>query len=131
MSDDKQNAVQLALTPAPELLSVVQSVVERLAEQLSFAESQRVSLKQGVQQVCRRIMEKPASLRGPELRMELCGFSDRVEIVLEAKGRAREAEEADRVLLNQLLDRVTFEEAGNGLMRVTLVKYHSNKRSES
>lgn len=129
MSDNKQNAVQLALSPAPELLPVVQSVVERLAEQMSFGENQRVSLKQGVQQICRRLLEKPANLRGRELRMEVCGFSDRMEIVLEAKGQARETEEADRVLLNQLLDRVTFEEAGNGQMRITLVKYHSRPRS--
>ena len=129
MSDNKQNAVQLALSPAPELLPVVQSVVERLAEQMSFGENQRVSLKQGVQQICRRLLEKPANLRGRELRMEVCGFSDRMEIVLEAKGQSRETEEADRVLLNQLLDRVTFEEAGNGQMRITLVKYHSRPRS--
>lgn len=130
MSEDKQTAVQLALTPAPELLPVVRTFVDRLAEQMSFAESQRVSLRQGVQQVCRRIMEKPASLRGQELRMEVCGFPDRMEIVLEAKGQARETAEADAALLNQLLDRVVFEEAEDGLMRITLVKYHSQKRSQ-
>lgn len=125
MNTNDQTAVQMALTPVPELIPVVQGFVDRLAEQMSFSESQRVNLRQGIKQICGRIMEKGKGAGAQEMRLEFSGFPDRLEIVLEANGPALEASEADASRLNQLLDRVLFEEAKKGQKRVTLVKYHS------
>lgn len=123
MGSDKQITVAIALSPDPELLPVVDAVVSRLAEQMGFEESQRFNLQQGIQQACRCALENCGGRRGEELRLEFSAFSDRLEVVVEDGQDATKVAEADSFLLNQLLDRVAFEETGEGKLRMTLVKY--------
>lgn len=126
MDTSKEVKVQMVLTPAPELLPVLQGFVDRLAEMMSFAECQRFNLKQGLRHACRRMMEGEAAAE-EEIRLELSGFPGRLEIALETTAQAAQMTEADSFLLNQLLDRVVFEEIGEGHARITLVKYHSQQ----
>lgn len=123
MGSDKRIAVALALTADPELLPVVEGLVSGLAAQLGFGESQQRNLRQGVEQACRSLMRSGKGDGRGEMRLELAGFSDRLEIVLEDGGGTCESSEADMFLLTQLLDRVALEEMGKGKSRLTLVKY--------
>lgn len=129
MGSDKRLAVAMALTPDPELLPVVQGLVSGLAEQLGFGEGQRLNLQQGVLQACRGAMGTGSEDGVEELRLEFSGFADRLEIVVEEGEGLCEPSGADSFLLNQLLDRVSFEELAEGHRRLTLVKYLSEQRS--
>lgn len=116
MDTGKKLALQVELTPDPDLFPVVRLLVARLAEQMKLRESQRLNLQQGVAQICRRAAEQS---NGATVRLQFVGFADRLEVVAEgATGMA----ETDLFLLNQLLDRVSLEEAG-GQGRLTLVQY--------
>ena len=122
MDSDKQIAVRITLSAVPEFLTLVQSLVDRLAHNRNFAESQRLQLKQGIQQASRHLMRgegEPA-----EMSLDLAGYSDRVEIVVETEKNLGTSE-ADLYLLNELLDRVALEESGGGQYRLTLVQYHA------
>ena len=122
MDSDKQIAVRITLSAVPEFLTLVQSLVDRLAHNRDFAESQRLQLKQGIQQASRHLMRgagEPA-----EMSLELAGYADRVEIVVETE-KDLGTSEADLFLLNELLDRVALEESGGGQHRLTLVQYHA------
>lgn len=130
MGSDKQIAVALALTPDPDLLPVVQGLVNRLAEQMGFGEVQRLNLQEGVRQACRQLIENWGEDGEEEMRLEFSGFSDRLEIVVENGEGAAESAEADAFLLNQLLDRVAFEETREGKSRIILVKYLSRVGSQ-
>ena len=130
MGSDKQIAVAMALTPDLGLLPVVEGLVNRLAEKMGFGESQRLNLQKGVGRACRQLIENWGGNGGGEMQLEFSGFSDRLEIVVEDGEGAREAAEPDSFLLNQLLDRVVFEETGEGKSRITLVKYLSRVESQ-
>lgn len=125
MADDSQTAVRMVLTPAPELLPVVQGFVDRLAEQKGFTETQRLSLKQGLEQVCRRMVEAWQGEPEAELKLEFQSFGDRLEIIVEGKNGSLAEGAADLPMLNQLMDRVLFEEPSHGQRRLRLVKYRS------
>ena len=125
MAGDSQTAVRMVLTPAPELLPVVQGFVDRLAEQKGFTETQRLNLKQGLQQACRRVVEAWRGDPEAELKLEFQSFADRLEITIQDRNGSSAENEADLVLLNQLVDRVLIEEAGQGQRRLKLVKYRT------
>ncbi len=125
MAGDSQTAVRMILTPAPELLPVLQGFVDRLAEQKGFAETQRLTLKQGLEQACRRMVEAWQGDPETELKLEFNAFSDRLEITIEGKNGSSTEREDDLLLLNQFVDRVRVEESGHGQRRLTLVKYRS------
>lgn len=123
MGNGKQLTVGVALTPDPAFIPALQGLVSRLAEQMGFPDSQRISLQHGVERTCRWMMEKSAGDGRQELHLQLTAFSDRLEIVVEDAGGASEMPQADSFLLSQLLDRVVFETTDAGKVRVTLVKY--------
>lgn len=117
----------MRLTAHPELLPVVQAFVARMAEQLSFAESERMNLKQALQYACRRPMSQWESNGEHEIALEFKGFADRLEIVLELPQEGTETPEPDSYLLSQVLDRVVEEETPEERYRMTLVKYHAGR----
>lgn len=123
MADGRQTTVQMVVTRVPEFLPVVQGFVDQLARQMSFDQRHRLTLKQGILQACRRMMEPGEAGGSEEIALEFLGFSDRLEIVVESGAGVPAATEADAFLLNQLLDRVSVEETGEGGQRITLVKY--------
>jgi len=122
MDTDRQIGVRVTLSAVPEFLSLVQALADRLAQNRDFSESQRLQLKQGIQQACRHLMG--AGGEPGEMCLDLSGYPDRVEIVVETD-RDLETSEADLYLLNELLDRVALEESGEEGLRLTLVQYHA------
>lgn len=125
MGSDKRIHVAMTLTADPELLPVVRGLVGQMAEQMGFKETQRLNLQQGVQQACRRAMAEGIGKGGETLHLDFTSFPDRIEIVVEEGVKASLNAEANSFLLNQLLDRVVFEETDEGKLRLTLVKYLS------
>jgi anti-sigma regulatory factor (Ser/Thr protein kinase) len=119
MDNGKKLALTVVLSPVLDLLPVVRLLVGRLAERMSLRESRRLNLQQGVAQVCGRAMER-AGENGNPIRLQFSGYPDRLEVVVENKVKLNESES---YLLNQLLDRVAFEESPNGRDRLTLVQY--------
>lgn len=116
----------MTLTADPELVPAVQNMTGRLAEQLGFKESARRSLAEGVGQACRQMMRKARGIEDEDVRLEFAGYEDRVEIHLENGHEATEPppmSDADAYLLNQLLDRVVFDQTREGKFRLTLVHY--------
>ncbi|MGH9804748.1 MAG: hypothetical protein ACRD4D_06225, partial [Candidatus Acidiferrales bacterium] len=105
MDTDRQIAVRMTLSAVPEFLPLVQGVVDRLAEHREFAESQRLQLKQGIQQAARHLLLGGGEGEAAEMSLEVAGYADRVEIVVEAE-KDLGTSEADLYLLNELLDRV-------------------------
>jgi hypothetical protein len=122
MDTDKQIAVRITLSAVPEFLPLVQGLVDKLAQNREFEESQRLQLKQGIQQACRHLCRDGDE--EAELSLDVAGYSDRVEVVVETD-KELGASEADLFLLNELLDRVALEESGQGQYRLTLVQYHA------
>lgn len=112
----------MRVTAVPEFSSIIALFVDRMAQQAGLAESGRFNLKEGVQRTLAAALEEGKGGSGGEIQLEFMGFSDRLELVVEG-GAAAEPAEADSFLLNQLLDRVTVEEAGETGKRITLVKY--------
>jgi hypothetical protein len=122
MDTDKQIAVRITLSAVPEFLPLLQSLVDRLAQHREFEENQRLQLKQGIQQASRHLMQDGE--KGGEVSLEIAGYPDRVEVVVETE-KDLGASEADLYLLNELLDRVALEEGGEGRLRLTLVQYQA------
>lgn len=122
METDKQIAVRMTLSAVPEFLPLVQALADRLAQNREFAESQRLQLKQGIQQACRHLCGDEQD--EAEMSLEVAGYPDRVEIVVETD-KELGTSEADLYLLNELLDHVALEESGRGQFRLTLVQYHA------
>lgn len=122
METEKQIAVRITLSAVPEFLPLVQSLADRMAVNREFAESQRLQMKQGIQQASRHLLQGEGE--DAEMSLDLAGYADRVEIVVESQ-KDLGASEADLYLLNELLDRVALEESGGGLHRLTLVQYHA------
>lgn len=129
MADGRQTTVRMVVTRVPEFLPVVQGFVDQLAQQMRFDQRHRLTLKQGVLQACRRMMEPGDGGGSEEIQLEFLGYPDRLEIVVESGADVPGATETDAFLLNQLLDRVSVEETGEGGQRITLVKY-SERGSE-
>lgn len=130
MGGNKQIAVGMALTPDPQLLPVVQGLVNRLAEKMGFGEGQRFNLQEGVRQACRYLIENWGTSPAEDIELEFSGFADRLEIVVENGEGGGEAASPESFLLNQLLDRVVFEETEQGKSRITLIKYLSRVESQ-
>lgn len=126
---DQTTVMRMRVTPVPEFVPVVQGFVEQLAGQLKFKEPQRLNLKEGVGRACAQMMESGEAAAGGEMQLEFNGFPDRLEIVLEAE-KGREPAEAQAFLLNELLDRVSFEETPNGGRRLVLVKFNQQGRQQ-
>lgn len=122
MDTEKQFAVRITMSAVPEFLALVQRLADRLAENREFAESQRLQLKQGIQQACRHLTAEPGD--AAELSVDISGYPDRVEIMMETQ-TGLETSEADLYLLNELLDRVALEENEGGRLRLTLVQYQA------
>jgi hypothetical protein len=126
-------ALAMTLTPDPVLVPAVQGLTGRLAEQLGFEESQRRNLTEGVGEACRQMMRKLKGIEDDEVQLEFSGYDDRVEIHMENGHDATEpppVSEADSYLLNQLLDRVIFDDNGKGKFRLTLVHYLAGAESQ-
>ena len=122
MDTEKQIAVRVTMSAVPEFLALVQGLADRLAENREFAESQRLQLKQGIQQACRHLTAEQDD--NAELSVDISGYPDRVEIMLETE-KGLETSEADLYLLHELLDRVAVEENEGGQLRLTLVQYQA------
>ncbi|MFQ5695713.1 MAG: hypothetical protein ACE5HB_06970 [Terriglobia bacterium] len=131
MAAERIVAVALTLTPDPTLLPVVKGLVNRLAEQLGMEEAQRMNLQHAVGQACRPLLERRNGRAPGEVRLELSGFRDRLEILVEGTAPEEPADEAESFLLNQLFDRVTVEAEEAGRTRLALVKYLRQGRSQS
>lgn len=125
MGRERQITVRMTLTPVPEFVRVVQGFLNRLAEQWGYSEGQRLNLREGLRQALGRREPSKPGRAGREWNLEFLGFPDRLEIVLETENESAGTNEAELYLLNQLLDRVVFEEAGPGRRRLTLVKYRA------
>ncbi|MFQ5723132.1 MAG: hypothetical protein ACE5G6_01470 [Terriglobia bacterium] len=123
MEREKRIVVGLALSCDPGLLPVVEGLVSGLAGQLGFEESRQHNLQQGVIQACRRLMGAAGTYNGREVHLQFTGFPDRLEVVLEDEVQAAEESETESFLLQQLLDRVSVEQTGEGKLRLTLVMY--------
>jgi len=122
----------MTLTPDPNLVPAVQGMTGRLAEQLGFEESQRRNLAEGVGQACRHMMRKAKGM-DEDVQLEFSGYDDRVEIHLENGHDATEPppmSDADSYLLNQLLDRVVFDDNGKGKFRLTLIHFVAGAESQ-
>lgn len=116
----------MTLTPDPGLVPAVQGMTGRLAEQLGFEEGQARNLTQGVGEACRQMMRKGKGIEDEDVQLEFSGYDDRVEIHMENGHDATEPppmSDADSYLLNQLLDRVVFDDNGKGKFRLTLVHF--------
>lgn len=122
MSNEKRLTVGMTLTPDPSLLPVVGAFLMRMAAQAGFEEKDQLNLRQGFEQVCRRLMTASPGAESDEIRLQFGDFSDRLEITLEGRAGDPEEAEADSYLVNQLLDRVVVEELGEGHLHMTLVK---------
>lgn len=122
MSNEKRLTVGITLTPDPSLLPVVGAFLMRMAAQAGFEEKDQLNLRQGFEQVCRRLMAASPGADSGEIRLRFDDFSDRLEITLEGRAGDPEGAEADSYLVNQLLDRVVVEELGEGRLHMTLVK---------
>jgi len=123
----------MTLTPDPALVPAVQGMTGRLAEQLGFAEEQRQNLTQGIGEACRQMMRKARGIEDEDVELEFSGYDDRVEIHLENGHAATEPppmSDADSYLLNQLLDRVVFDDNGKGKFRLTLVHFVAGAESQ-
>jgi hypothetical protein len=124
MDAEKQIAVRMVVSAVPESLAVVQSLADRLAQNRDFEESQRLQLKQGIEQASRHLLRREEEGEEAELSLDLAGYADRVEVVVETE-KDRGTSEADLFLLNELVDRVVLEESGEGQLRLTLVQYQA------
>jgi hypothetical protein len=119
-------ALAMTLTPDPVLVPAVQGL-------MGFEESQRRNLTEGVGEACRQMMRKLKGIEDDEVQLEFSGYDDRVEIHMENGHDATEpppVSEADSYLLNQLLDRVIFDDNGKGKFRLTLVHYLAGAESQ-
>lgn len=123
MGRDRQIAVRMTLTPAPEFVAIVQGFLNRLAEQQGFSESQRLNLREGMRQALVGLRKPGLEAVGRDWNLEFLGFPDRLEIVLETEDESAAGSETDLYLLNQMMDRVVLEETEAGRRRLTLVKY--------
>lgn len=113
----------MRVSAVPEFGPIIDLFVDRMAQQVGLVESERFNLKQGVQRTIGGSLDEGEGGSSREIQLEFSGFSDRLELVVEMGGAVAEPAEANSFLLNQLLDRVTVEEAVDSGKRVTLVKY--------
>lgn len=114
--------IAVALTPDLALLPVVDAVVAGVAAHLGFRKDRQENLQRGVEKVCRRLMEGMKTSNEREIRLNLAGFSDRMEVVLEDE-LSLEPSAKESLLHNELVDRVSVEETEDGRVRMTLVHY--------